>query len=222
MDEQQKQNINQASEQLTDSTQQAFRTLADRTVASQESNLRLTQNFFQNWMEQVQQPGPGHPRGHAEPPGAGPAPAGGLRDALPGGDQRLLRVPKLGVVVLPGDVEHGHAGRPAEHRSRGHRLPSRPCRRRVQAASQGSQQAMEAVSQAGSRALRRSARPASRGRRLPTSPPGEGSRGAGRAARGAARKASRARRAPTGPLSSRVRRAESRSLGKVLHQRLRG
>src|SRR4028119_2530403 len=53
MDENQKQNITQASEQLTDSAQQSFRMLADRTVSLQESNLRLTQNFFQNWIEQV-------------------------------------------------------------------------------------------------------------------------------------------------------------------------
>src|ERR687889_688207 len=53
MDEKQKQNITQASEQLTDSAQQSFRMLADRTVALQESNLKLTQNFFQNWIEQV-------------------------------------------------------------------------------------------------------------------------------------------------------------------------
>ena len=53
MDEQQKQNINQAAEQWTASTQQVFRTLADRTVAFLEGNLRLTQNFFQNWVEQV-------------------------------------------------------------------------------------------------------------------------------------------------------------------------
>ena len=53
MDEQQKQNVNQAAEQWTDSTQQVFRTIADRTVARQESNLRLTQNFFNNWVEQV-------------------------------------------------------------------------------------------------------------------------------------------------------------------------
>src|SRR5919112_2110001 len=53
MDQQQTLNINQAAQQLTDSTQQAFRALADRTVALQESNLRLTQNFFQNWIEQV-------------------------------------------------------------------------------------------------------------------------------------------------------------------------
>ena len=54
MDEQQKQNVNQAAEQWTESTQQVVRTLADRTVSLQESNLRLTQNFFQNWIEQVQ------------------------------------------------------------------------------------------------------------------------------------------------------------------------
>src|SRR3712207_4521177 len=53
MDEQQKQNVNQAAEQWTDSSQQVVRTLADRTVSFQESNLRLTQNFFQNWVEQV-------------------------------------------------------------------------------------------------------------------------------------------------------------------------
>ena len=53
MDQQQTQNIEQATEQLTDSAQQSFQMLADRTVALQESNLRLTQNFFQNWIEQV-------------------------------------------------------------------------------------------------------------------------------------------------------------------------
>ena len=53
MDQQQTQNINQAAEQLTDSTQQAFRALADRTVALQESNRSLTKNFYQNWIEQV-------------------------------------------------------------------------------------------------------------------------------------------------------------------------
>src|ERR671916_1107131 len=48
-----------------------------------------------------QQPGPGHPRGRPEPPRAGPTPKGSFRDLEPGGDQRLLRTPKLGVVVLP-------------------------------------------------------------------------------------------------------------------------
>src|SRR5919202_2614380 len=50
---QQTQNINQAAEQLTDATQQAFRTLADRTVTLQESNLRLTQSFYKSWIEQL-------------------------------------------------------------------------------------------------------------------------------------------------------------------------
>src|SRR5829696_1683706 len=53
MDQQQTQNIEQASEQLTDSTQQSFQMLTDRIVSLQESNLRLTQNFFQNWIEQI-------------------------------------------------------------------------------------------------------------------------------------------------------------------------
>jgi len=51
MDQQQAQNISQASEELTDSSRQAFQMLADRTVSLQESNLRLTQNFFQNWIQ---------------------------------------------------------------------------------------------------------------------------------------------------------------------------
>ncbi len=50
---QQTQNINQAAEQLTDATQQAFRTLADTTVTLQESNLRLTQSFYKSWIEQL-------------------------------------------------------------------------------------------------------------------------------------------------------------------------
>ncbi len=45
MNPQQTQNINQAAKQLTDSTQQAFRALADRTAALQERSLSLTKNF---------------------------------------------------------------------------------------------------------------------------------------------------------------------------------
>jgi hypothetical protein len=54
VDQQQTQNIEQASEQLTESTRQSFQMLADRTVALQESNLRLTQSFFQDFVEQLQ------------------------------------------------------------------------------------------------------------------------------------------------------------------------
>ena len=50
---QQTQNINQAAEQLTDATQRAFRIMANGTVALQESNLKLTENFYKNWIEQV-------------------------------------------------------------------------------------------------------------------------------------------------------------------------
>ena len=54
MDQQQVQNINQASKGLTESARQAFQMLADRTVSLQESNLRLTQDFFQNWIQTLQ------------------------------------------------------------------------------------------------------------------------------------------------------------------------
>jgi hypothetical protein len=47
VDGQQSQNMNQVAEQDTDSARQSFQLLADRTVALQESNLRLTQSFFQ-------------------------------------------------------------------------------------------------------------------------------------------------------------------------------
>src|SRR4028119_1426610 len=52
--EQEQQQPGAALEQLTDATRQSFQMLADRTVSLQESNLQLTQNFFQNWIEQVQ------------------------------------------------------------------------------------------------------------------------------------------------------------------------
>ena len=54
MDEQRTQNINQAAEKLTDTARQSFQMLSDRTVSLQESNLRLTQTFFQNFMQQLQ------------------------------------------------------------------------------------------------------------------------------------------------------------------------
>jgi hypothetical protein len=54
MEQKQARNINRANEKLADSAWQAFQMLADRTVSLQESNLRLTQDFFQNWIEQLQ------------------------------------------------------------------------------------------------------------------------------------------------------------------------
>jgi hypothetical protein len=53
VDGQQSQNMNQVAEQDTDSARQSFQLLADRTVALQESNLRLTQSFFQSFVEQL-------------------------------------------------------------------------------------------------------------------------------------------------------------------------
>lgn len=54
MDQQQTQNINRAAEQLTDSTRQSLQTIADRTLALQESNLRLTQGYIQGYTERLQ------------------------------------------------------------------------------------------------------------------------------------------------------------------------
>ena len=41
-------------QQMTDSMQQSFQTLTDRVVAFQLSNAQLAQNFFQNFVEQLQ------------------------------------------------------------------------------------------------------------------------------------------------------------------------
>ena len=54
MDQQQQQNVNQAAQEWTEAVRQSFQTLADRTVNLQESNLKLTQNFFQQFVEQLQ------------------------------------------------------------------------------------------------------------------------------------------------------------------------
>jgi hypothetical protein len=55
--QQQQQQPGAAVEQLTDATRQSFQIPADRTVALGEGNLRLTQHFFQNWMEVANQAG---------------------------------------------------------------------------------------------------------------------------------------------------------------------
>ena len=54
MDQQQQQNVNQAAEEWTDAVRQSFQTLADQAVNLQESNLKLTQGFFQQFVEQLQ------------------------------------------------------------------------------------------------------------------------------------------------------------------------
>jgi len=47
-------NVEVAGQEWTDSVQQSFRVLADRTVALQESNLKLAQSYFQSFLEQLQ------------------------------------------------------------------------------------------------------------------------------------------------------------------------
>ncbi len=47
-------NVDRAGQEWTDAVRQSFRALTDRTVTLQESNLRLTQNFFQQFVEQLQ------------------------------------------------------------------------------------------------------------------------------------------------------------------------
>lgn len=54
MDHQQLQSVNRAAEEWTDSVRQSFQVLADRTVALQESNLKLAQGYFQGFLEQLQ------------------------------------------------------------------------------------------------------------------------------------------------------------------------
>ncbi len=54
MDQQQPQNINRAAQEWTEAVRQSFQALADRTVTLQETNLKLTQNFFHQFVEQLQ------------------------------------------------------------------------------------------------------------------------------------------------------------------------
>jgi hypothetical protein len=47
-------NVDRAGQEWTDAARQSFQALSDQTVRLQESNLRLTQNFFQQFVEQLQ------------------------------------------------------------------------------------------------------------------------------------------------------------------------
>ena len=53
MDQQQQQNVNRSAREWTEAVKNSFQTLAGRTVTLQESNLKLTQNFFQQFVEQL-------------------------------------------------------------------------------------------------------------------------------------------------------------------------
>ena len=54
LDEEAQDNVNRAAQEWTEAVRQSFQALADRTTTLQESNLRLTQNFFQQFVEQLQ------------------------------------------------------------------------------------------------------------------------------------------------------------------------
>lgn len=54
MDRQHQQNVNQAAQEWTEAVKNSFQTLADQTVNLQEINLKLTQIFFQQFVEQLQ------------------------------------------------------------------------------------------------------------------------------------------------------------------------
>ena len=93
-------NVDRAGQEWTDAARQSFQALADQTMRLQESNLRLTQNFFQQFAERLQGQ-TGQPAGHRDAAAAGRASAAGLRDARPGVGVRLLGLPEPGAVVLP-------------------------------------------------------------------------------------------------------------------------
>jgi polyhydroxyalkanoate synthesis regulator phasin len=48
MDEQQQRQVNEAAEKFADAVRESYQTVADRAVSAQELNAELTQNFFNN------------------------------------------------------------------------------------------------------------------------------------------------------------------------------
>jgi hypothetical protein len=169
MDENQKQNITHASEQLTDSAQQSFRMLADRTVALQESNLKLTQNFFQNWIEQV------HNRTQAT--------REVTQNLQEQGQRQREAVETLSgeatnayseflnsalsfyqeAVSTASQVAQGNMQNAAQATQQGMQAVSQAGQQAVQAASQAGQQSMQAINEAGQQAAQAGAQSAQQG-----------------------------------------------------------
>jgi ABC-type transporter Mla subunit MlaD len=54
MDEQQQQRVNQAAETFADAIKESSRALAERGVSAQEVNAQLTQNFFNQVIDNLQ------------------------------------------------------------------------------------------------------------------------------------------------------------------------
>jgi hypothetical protein len=151
MDQQQTQRMQQSAEQLTDSTQQVFRTMTDRVVSLQESNLRLTQNFFQNWIEQANNQAQGTREATQN-----------LRDQAPRQREAVETLSQEGTnayseflnaalsfyqQTLSTATQVGQ-----QNMEQGAQATQQALQAGVQATSQAAQQAMEATSQAGQQA----------------------------------------------------------------------
>jgi uncharacterized protein YdiU (UPF0061 family) len=54
MDEQQQQRVNQAAEQFADAVKESYRALSERGVSVQEQNAQLTENFFNQVINNLQ------------------------------------------------------------------------------------------------------------------------------------------------------------------------
>lgn len=54
MDEQQQQRVNQAAEEFADAIKESYRALSERGVSAQELNAQLTENFFNQVINNLQ------------------------------------------------------------------------------------------------------------------------------------------------------------------------
>ena len=54
MDEQQQQRVNQAAEQFADALKESYRAMAERGVSAQELNAQMTQQFFNQVIDNLQ------------------------------------------------------------------------------------------------------------------------------------------------------------------------
>jgi len=55
MDEKDPNRIYEATEELAESARESYNTAVDRAFAAQESNMRLTRSFFEDWADTLQE-----------------------------------------------------------------------------------------------------------------------------------------------------------------------
>jgi hypothetical protein len=191
------QRVEGAAEQLTDSTQQAFRMLADRAVSLQESNLKVTQNFFQNWIEHANS----QAQGIRETTEA-------LRDQ---GQQQREAIETLSqegtntyseflnsalefyqeAVSTASQVAQGNMQNAAQATQQGMQAVSQAGQQAVQAASQAGQQSMQAINEAGQQAAQTGVQSAQQNAEAINQSTQQGARGGEQVARSGARAAQR-------------------------------